>query len=296
MKTTPPYYMTTSEVAEYLRVNDRTIYGMASRNEIPCSKATGKLLFPRVLVDRWVETHIDFKSPLIETPPPLICGSSDPLMEWALRESGSGLSNQVEGSTVGMERLCAGAAVAAGVHFGFEEKGDDSGNIAAVRNAPLPDIVLVHFAWREQGLVLPAGMLKIRSLRDVAETKARFIPRQEGAGTQLLLDRLLAEAGLTRQDINIMPGAAQTQTDVALAILDGTADCGMAVDSVARRFKLNFVPLHRERFDLACRRRDLLEPPLQKLFEFTRTETFRKRAEELGGYDIGACGHVLYNR
>jgi putative molybdopterin biosynthesis protein len=293
---TPPYYMTTSEVADYLRMNERTIYGLAARNEIPCSKATGKLLFPKVLIDRWVETHIDYANPLIAAPPPLICGSSDPLLEWALRESGSDLTNQVEGSSVGMERLCAGAATAAGVHFGYEDKNEDSGNLAAIRNAPLPDGVLVHFAWREQGLVLPAGETKIRSLRDIADGKMRFIQRQDGSGTQILFDRLMAEAGLSSGSVNILPNRALTQTDVALAILDGTADCGMAVNSVAQRFKLTFVPLHRERFDLACRRRELLEPPMQKLFAFTRTEAFRAHAQQLGGYDVEKCGEILFNR
>jgi putative molybdopterin biosynthesis protein len=290
------YYMTTAEVSEYLRMNDRTIYALVARNELPCSRATGKLLFPRVLIDRWVEAHIEYRSPLIATPPPLICGSSDPLMEWALRESGSGLTNQVEGSPIGMERLCAGGAVAAGIHLGQEDKDDDAGNNVAVRQAPLSDVVLVHFAWRQQGLVLPAGMIRLTSMRDVAERHARFIQRQDGSGTQLLFDRLLAEAGLSPDSVNVLPTRALTQTDVALAILDGTADCGMAVDSVARRFKLNFVPLHRERFDLACRRRELLEPPFQKLFAFTRTDVFKKHADELGGYDVENCGQILFNR
>ena len=74
------YYMTTAEVSEYLRMNDRTIYALVARNEIPCSRATGKLLFPRVLIDRWVEAHIEMQDPDLLSPPPIIAGSSDPLL------------------------------------------------------------------------------------------------------------------------------------------------------------------------------------------------------------------------
>lgn len=291
-------YMTTSEVSAYLRIKERTIYDLVSRQEIPCSRATGKLLFPRNLIDRWIEAHIEFHDPKLVAPPPIVGGSSDPLLEWAMRESGCGLASIVEGSSAGLVRLEQGGAVAAGVHFGDEDKGPDGGNLAAVGGVtPLFDIVLVQWAWREQGLVLPEGNpLGLGSIRDIASRGARVIGRQEGSGTQILLDRLLAEAGLARADINLVPKIALTQADVALAVIDGEADCGLAVGAVAQRFKLHFVGLHRERFDLACRRRDLLEPPLQTLLSFARSEAFRHKAEVFGDYDVEECGRILYNR
>jgi len=291
------YYMTAQEVADYLRVNLRTVYGLAGRDEMPCSRATGKLLFPKDLIDSWVESHISYGHLKLVAPPPIVGGSSDPLLEWALRESGSGLDVQPDGSTVGLERMSAGKAVAAGIHLGSEEKGDDSGNIAAIRNASASDLVLIHWAWRQQGVVLPPDNPKnLKSLKDIVEKQARFIPRQEGAGTQLLFHRLMVESGYSPESANVLPEPALTQTDVALAILDNSADAGFAVESVARRFKLTFVPLHRERFDIACRRRSYFEPPLQKLFALSRSDKFRDHANSLGGYDIEKCGEVLFNR
>lgn len=291
-------YMTTSEVSAYLRIKERTIYDLVSRQEIPCSRATGKLLFPRNLIDRWIEAHIEFQDPKLAMPPPIVGGSSDPLLEWAMRESGCGLASIVEGSSAGLTRMEHGGAVAAGVHFGDEEKGEEGGNIAAVRGAtPLFDIVLVQWAWRKQGLVLPEGNpLGLEGIRDIAERGARIVGRQEGSGTQILLDRMLEEAGLTRADINLVPKVALTQSDVALAVIDGEADCGLAVGAVAQRFKLHFVGLHSERFDLACRRRELLEPPLQTLLAFARSEAFRQKAAAFGDYDIEECGKILFNR
>ncbi|MFC5068720.1 substrate-binding domain-containing protein [Flaviflagellibacter deserti] len=291
-------FLTTSEVAAYLRIKERTIYDLVARKEIPCSKATGKLLFPRALIDRWIEAHIELQDPKLLNAPQIVAGSSDPLLEWALRESGCGLATLVEGSSAGLERLSTGGAIAAGIHLGDEDKGENSGNIAAARDSSPPfDLVVVHWAWREQGLVvLPGNPLDLNSIKDVANKRARIVPRQEGSGTQILFRKLIAAAGIAETSFNELSKPALTQTDVALALLDGDADCGLAVGSVARRFNLTFVPLHRERFDLVCRRRDLLEPPFQKLLTFTRSDDFRKHAKSFGGYDIENCGEVLFNR
>jgi len=84
--------MTTGEVADYLRVKERTIYQMVARQKIPFSRATGKLLFPHRLVDAWLEAQTELPSTGIAPAPPIYAGSNDPLLEWALRQSGSGLA------------------------------------------------------------------------------------------------------------------------------------------------------------------------------------------------------------
>jgi molybdate-binding protein len=89
--------------------------------------------------------------------------------------------------------------------------------------------------------------------------------------------------------------AARSDADVALAVADGKADAGFAVETVARQFRLAFVPLFRERYDLVVWRRDYFEPLLQKLLEFGRTPTFAQRAAEFGGYEIAGLGRVHYN-
>ena len=87
MKTHEHEYLTTVEVCDYLRLKERTIYELVARRAIPCSRATGKLLFPRRLIDRWVELHVEMQDGRLAAPPPIVAGSSDPLLEWALRES-----------------------------------------------------------------------------------------------------------------------------------------------------------------------------------------------------------------
>ena len=107
--------------------------------------------------------------------------------------------------------------------------------------------------------------------------------------------RLLSRDGIDPREVNLLERIARTQTEVGLAILEGWADTGLAVEAVAHQLKLKFLPLHSERYDLALRRRDYFEPPFQKLLSFTGSPTFKNRAEELGGYDISGLGTVRYN-
>ena len=286
-------YLTTAEVCEYLRLKERTIYDLVARGAIPCSRATGKLLFPRRLVDRWVESRVEMQEGVV-APPPIVAGSSDPLLEWALRESGSGLATLFEGSGGGLKRFAAGEAVATGLHLIGP---DGSYNVEAIRAlAGVSDVVLIQWAWREQGLVVargnPLGLIEAGDLR---KKRPRLIRRQRGSGADTLLETLLARSDLAPADLDIVAGVALTEADVANAVTEGVADCGLAVGAVARRFGLGFVPLQRERFDLALRRRAFFEPPLQRLFAFARTEAFRKQAEMLGSYDVSATGTVELN-
>ncbi len=287
-------YLTTPEVAAYLRVKERTVYELVARKSIPCSRVTGKLIFPRRLIDRWVDANIQVINQALLAPPPIFAGSSDPLLEWALRESGSGLAMLLEGSTSGLRRLADAEAIAVGLHL---RDSDGGYNLEAVRAlAGVHDLVVLEWAQREQGLVVARGNpLGLSELRDVARKRPRVVGRQPGAGGQILLAELLAGEGLDPAELRLRERPALTDADVASAVADGDADCGLAIGAVARRFGLDFVPLHRERFDLACRRRDCFEPALQKLFAFARTPAFAEAAAQLGHYWIEGAGTVRFN-
>lgn len=286
-----PVYLTTAEAAAYLRLRERTIYDLVARSAIPCARPTGKLLFPRAAIDRWVEAHIEGAGPP-PAPPPIVAGSSDPLLEWALRESDSGLAALFEGSAAGLARFAAGEAVAAGLHLPNEA--DDETNTEAVDALAFEDVVLVYWAVREQGLVTAAG--NPLGLAGIADAwNARIAVRQPGAGGHALLRRLALSAGLDPDTLRATGVPARTDLDVAIAVADGEADCGLAVGAVATRFGLGFVPLHRERFDLAVRRRDYFEPPFQRLMAFTRTPTFTVRSMALGWTDVSQTGAIRLN-
>ena len=288
--------MTTAEVAAYLRLKERTVYEMAAKRQIPCTRATGKLLFSRKLIERWVEGRTDLPAGYDAAPPPIYAGSSDPLLEWALRESGSGLAMLTSGSRDGLERLARGQALLAGIHI--RDPGGESCNVETIRREiPYPDIVAIRWAEREQGLIVAPGNPKtLASLADLFDKRPRIVLRPEGSGSRILFDALVEESGRDAARLDILPTEAQTEADLAAAIAEGEAECGLGVAAAARRSGLAFVALGiRESFDLVMRRRDYFEPPVQKLLAFARSDAFARRADTFGGYGLEQLGAVSFN-
>jgi molybdate-binding protein len=99
---------------------------------------------------------------------------------------------------------------------------------------------------------------------------------------------------LAELDAQIAP--AFNETEIAAAVREGRADAGFGVAASAGQLGIDFVPLYRERFDIACRRRDFFEPALQRLLAFARTPACAKHAERLGGYDLSCLGEVTLNQ
>lgn len=291
---TAPNLMTTAEVADYLRLKERTVYEMAGRRLIPCSRATGKLLFSRSLIDAWVESRTEMPEGVSIAVPRIYAGSSEPLLEWALRQSGAGLAILVKGSRQGLEYIAEGEAMLAGTHLIDLESGEyDMDRVRAI--VPRRDIVAIHWARRSQGLLVAAGNpLGVTGLEDAAARGLRFARRADGAGSQALLEFLLTRADLSADSLSFVDPRAESQGDLATMIAEGAADCGMGIQAVARG--LDFVPLWpSEAFDLVMRRRDYFEPPIQALLSFARTDAFRRHADHLGGYDISNLGEVRLN-
>jgi excisionase family DNA binding protein len=289
-----PEFLTTKEVAALLRIKERKVYELVAERAIPVSWVTGKLLFPREMIEAWVWQQAEYVGGTegLHGRPPVLAGSHDPLLEWALRESGSELAAFFDGSLDGLGRLAAGKAIAAGLHVYEPDALDWNRGHVERAMAGMP-VVLVEWAWRMQGLVVPPGNPKRMAGLDDLEG-ATLIPRQERSGSHLLLGHLMREAGLEAGRLQLIAPPARSEAEVALAIAEGKADAGLAIETVARQFRLAFVPLFRERYDLAVWRRDYFEPSLQKLFAFCHGPAFRTRAEELGGYDVSGLGQVHY--
>jgi excisionase family DNA binding protein len=287
--------LTTDEAAGYLRLSERKLYELVANGAVPCTKVTGKWLFPKAALDRWLAAGLVAPAALAYAPaPPIVGGSHDPLLEWALRESGCALANLPEGSEAGLRRLARGEVTAAAIHLHRLDGDDEQANPQAVAGAAgLHDAVLIALARREQGLVVvPGNPLRLTDVAGVAAQRARLALRPPGAGAQLLLLALVARAGLALDDLAAVKPACATGADIAQAVRSGRADCGIATRAVAHAAALGFVPLTWERFDLALRQRDYFLPGPQALFKFTRTAAFRERAGELSGYDVSEAGEV----
>jgi len=300
--------MTTAEVARLLRVKERKIYDLVAEDAIPHTKVTGKLLFPRDLIEDWLRsgtTSAGASPGADRNRPPIAGGSHDPLLEWALVESACGIGPLFDGSLDGYDRFLRGEVLFAGMHVP-RPAGTEAHEAEAVAgyNQHLltearhesADIILMTWAVRRQGLLTaPAvggsnGVTGLAALTSAVRDGLVFKRRQESAGSRVLLDRLIDQAGIATSAVAWSPGAARTETEAALSILDGEAQAAFGIESVAKRFGLSFTPLAQERYDLLLTARDVFAEPMQKLLAFTRTESFADKAAALGGYDISRLG------
>jgi putative molybdopterin biosynthesis protein len=288
---------TTAEAAAYLRLKERKIYEMVAEGTVPCTKVTGRWLFPKAELDQWLASSVSRPHGMVVAEPaPIVAGSHDPLLEWALRESGSGLATLAVGSEAGFDRFVAGEGSAAAIHLHALEDPEADANVAVMaRRSDLQDAVLIAFCRREQGFLLaPGNPLKISTIEDVAARRARITMRPKGAGAQLLLLALLHRAKVTLDQLNAVGPVSPTGPDIAQAVRAGRADTGIATRGVANAAGLDFVPIVWEPFDLVMRQRDYFHPPLQALVRFLRSDDLASRAQELGGYDVSAAGAVRF--
>jgi excisionase family DNA binding protein len=296
--TTPPAFLTVRELADLLRVKERKVYQLAADGEVPCRRVTGKLLFPREDIEAWIagdpSAGRDADAPEQTTErPAIVAGSHDPLLDWAIRESGAALPTLFDGSLDGLERFRNRQAAVAAIHI--PEAAGALWNIGAVRAlGPSRDAVLLSWAKRSRGLVVAAGNpLGISGIKDLAGK--RLVARQESAGSQVLLRQLLEQASLSGDTVSWSAPPARTESELGEAVRAGRADAGLGLVSAAGQSGLAFLPLVEEEFDLLVSRKFYFEPPFQALLAFTRSALFRERAAELGGYDITELGRVRDN-
>jgi len=287
--------MDTREVAAYLRLKERRIYDLVRQRAIPHVRATGKLLFPRAQIDAWIAGKGEAPVAPSRQRPPIIAGSHDPLLEWAVRESRCGLAILAAGSRAGIEALARGEATAAAAHWLDEASGEYNVPLVRERLAGA-DVVVLEWARRTQGLLLREGNPhRIRNVADLARKRVRIAMRQPEAGSHRLLLHLFARAGVRADTLDGAPRVAHAETELAAIVRDGDADVGLGIEAAARANGLAFVPLATERVDLITLRRDAFEPPMQTLLAWTRRPEFVARATSLGGYEVSNTGRVVFN-
>jgi molybdate transport repressor ModE-like protein len=152
---------------------------------------------------------------------------------------------------------------------------------------------LVNIAGREQGLFIARGNpLGIAGLADLTRQEVRFVNRQTGSGTRMLLEMMLGAEGIAPDAVNGFNSAEFTHSAVAAYIASGMADVGIGVRTAAERFKLDFIPLARERYFFALRTDALEEPLMRQLFAVLKHADYHRMVNALPGYDAACTGAV----
>ncbi|AOG23032.1 substrate-binding domain-containing protein [Acidovorax sp. RAC01] len=198
------------------------------------------------------------------------------------------------GSVDAIRALNEGRCTIAGFHT-LEQPA--AGSVAARTYRPLLQPgrhKIIGFAHRTQGLVVaPGNPLGLHSLADVARTGARFVNRPLGSGTRVLLDELLAQAGLASGALAGYDRDEPSHTAVAQAVAAGAADVGLGIGLAAHARGLGFVPLAQERYHLACLKDSLEQPATRALRTLLQTPEWLDQMSSLQGYAPLHCGEVL---
>jgi len=200
------------------------------------------------------------------------------------------LSSAHLGSMGGITAVGRGQAHLAGVHlFDPETKEYNRPYI----NKLLPDqkVHLVNLAYRMQGWIVPRGNPDmVRTIEQLADLKLSFINRQRGAGTRILFDYLLQEAGLSPKQIYGYEREEHTHLNIAAAVAANTARIGLGILPAAKTFDLDFVPLVEERYDLLLSDTFYNSPEAKTLLEIISSRDFQRQVEAMGGYSMRDAG------
>lgn len=298
--------MNTREVAQHLGIHEKQVYAMIKAKRIPATRITGKWIFPRKLIDEWVETHARERIEGVRERGRcaggalLACGSNDPILDMlqtymAKTYPEFTLFSANTGSTDGLKALNRGVADIAWSHL-LEPK-------TGLYNIPflpvyLPDVkaVVVNLFQRELGLIATfENPLGIKGIPDLCKEGLRFVNRQKGSGTRVLLDHHLKQSGILPSGIKGYEREVYTHLEAGLAVLSGEADAGIATIAVAELLGLAFIPIARESFDMILDQKTFFYKGIQALIETLNAKGFRKRVERIGAYNFKDSGKILYS-
>jgi putative molybdopterin biosynthesis protein len=293
--------MQVREVARYLGINEKKIYFLAKAGKIPSTRVTGKWTFPKKLVDRWIEESasglVDQSRNLEERSTLLVAGSDDPSLGilhdlYAARTRPASFFMATVGSSAGLVAIRNGVADLATAHL--LEPARSTADRHNAQNLLPTEAVVVALFYRELGLLLPPGNPKrIKSIRDLARPKLRFVNRQIGSGTRICLDHELSRARLNAKMISGYDNVVSTHLEVGLKVLRGASDVGLATRTTAQLLGLDFLPFTRERFDAVIPKERFFSRGIQLLLGIIGSREFRQQLEALGGYDASESGRII---
>ncbi len=298
--------MNTKEVADYLDIHEKQVYLLIKASRIPCSRVTGKWIFPKKLIDEWIELNAREglkqarqKSKKI-TGALLAAGSNDPLLDMFLTATKTThpdfyifLANT--GSVSGLKALNDGYTDIAFSHLFDPESGEY--NIPYLASyLPHLNPLVVNLFYRDLGFIFrPETGKKIKDFQSLAKNKISIINRQAGSGTRVLLDYNLDKLGIPPEKIKGYEKEVFTHIEVGQAVLSGEADTGIASIAIARLLGLSFQAIAKERFDMILDKDTYFQPGIQSFIETLNTGAFRERVEKIGGYDFQHSGKFIYS-
>ncbi len=297
--------MNTREVARYLGIHEKQVYALIKSKRIPSTRVTGKWIFPKNLIDEWIDRNARSgmeearsKSKRIEGAL-LAAGSNDPILDILMSYLKKSypefyIFSANTGSTDGLKALNQGYTDIAWSHLLDPKSGEY--NTPFLPNY-LPNLrpVLINLFNRDLGfVVLPANPLHIHGFEDLSKSKVRYMNRQKGSGTRVLLDYHLQRLGILPSAVKGYENEVYTHFEVGFSILNKEADVGIGTGAVTKLLGLSFIPITHESFDMLLDQSTFFGRGVQALIETLNSKEFRRRVERIGSYDFKNSGKILY--
>ena len=297
--------LNTREVAEFLDVNEKMVYSLISEKRLPATKITGKWLFPKHLVEKWLENQtINYPESMegikSDGQVLIIGGSNDILLERTISlfcrlypECLVAFANI--GSLGSIKALNRNLCQIAASHLLQDDEAEYNFLYAREELGQLPGVV--NFCLREQGILVQKGNPEgIQGIADLGRPGLRIVNRPVGTGTRLLLDRELKRAGIEGERIEGYQKELSFHLEVGLEILSGRSHAGPAIRAVAKLLDLDFISLRWERFDLLIKKEHFFEKRVQHFLGLLHDKAFHELARDLHGYDLQMCGKMVFPR
>lgn len=298
--------MNTKEVAKYLDIHEKQVYLLIKAGKIPCTRVTGKWIFPVKLIDEWIQTgahdslqqarkRINSMDGAL-----LAAGSNDPVLDMLLTamkkdHPAFNIFSANTGSANGLETLNTGLTDMAFSHL-YDPHTGDYNTPYLKKYCPDHQPVVVNLFYRQIGfLTVKSKSNSFTGWESLVHKNVRFINRQRGSGIRILLDYELKNRGISSIDISGYNNEVYTHFEVGLSLTSNEADVGIASAAVAKILDLNFQPLISERFDMILDKSTFFQPALQAFIETLQSREFRNRVEKIGNYNFKDAGRILHS-
>lgn len=298
--------MNTKEVAKYLDIHEKQVYLLIKAGKIPCTRVTGKWIFPIKLIDEWIQNSANdslqqARKKINQIEGALLAaGSNDPVLDMLLTASKKdhpsfNIFSANTGSVGGLQALNTGLTDIAFSHL-FDPQSGQYNTPYLKQYCPDHQPVVVNLFYRQIGFLIAKSRIDIfKGWESLTHKKIRFVNRQKGSGIRILLDYELKNRGIDEGIISGYDNEVYTHFEVGLSLASGEADVGIASAAVAKILDLKFQPLISERFDMILDKNTFFQPAVQTFIETLQSDKFKNRVKKIGNYDFKDSGRILYS-
>jgi excisionase family DNA binding protein len=290
-------FMSVKQVSGYLHLNEKKIYTLVNKGQIPATKITGKWMFPKELIDKWMldSTHNGLLHDRL-----IIAGSDDPLLHRIVNEFTESLGSRAvitytaTGTRNGLDLLNANRGDACCIHWGPENESITRHPSLLQQYSQNHNWVLIRAFKREQGLIYSSKLLpSTPEIPEIFDKKYRWAIRQAGSGSQRFLMEVLSQYHLNTDLLNVT-SSALSEREAAASVNLNKSDIAIGTRSIASEFGLDFISLGWEVFDFAIPRNIWFRHLFLNLMSRIQSDAGQRVAEELGGYQFINSGKLIW--